>query len=102
MDDAGAACVAGLPTHDDVLRNADCQAHTSVPMLSAWRVARDIGFISAESFEEICRRQITLINSELEHVSGVEFILTLMQLRSDYELELAKGRNAWLLPRAAP
>jgi Fe-S-cluster containining protein len=93
MDDPGAASAAGLPTYEDVLRYADGGSAAAVSMLIAWRVARDAGLISAGSFEEICRKQIALIDSELERVSDVELTIRLLELRSDYELELAKGRN---------
>jgi Fe-S-cluster containining protein len=92
MDSPGAASAAGLPTYEDVLHYADGGSAASVSMLIAWRVARDIGLISAGSFEEICRKQIALIDSELGRGPDVKLIVSLLELRSDYELELARGR----------
>jgi Fe-S-cluster containining protein len=91
MDDPAAAAAAGLPTYEDVLRHAESGSAAIVPMLVAWRVARNVELISAGAFESVCRKQIALIDAELESAPDVTLSINLLALRSGYERELAKA-----------
>lgn len=50
----------GLPTYDDVVRNASVGA-TSVPMTVAWAVARDAGLLAQSEFDRVERAQAKLL-----------------------------------------
>jgi len=60
------ALAAGLPTVDDVIRNSDRGYASTVPMLAAWRVALGRKLITAAAFEDICRRQLSLLQRSKE------------------------------------
>jgi len=65
MDDVEQARAAQLPTYDAVLAQSDNGYATSLPMIVAWRVARKQGLLSADMFEELCRKQASLIKVDM-------------------------------------
>ncbi len=89
MDDNHAALAAGLPTFDDVLSHSDAGHAAVTPMLVAWRVARDAGLISRETFKSVCQNQIALIKAELDCGPDLDVASRLVDLLSDYEREVA-------------
>lgn len=54
---------AGLPRYGEILRNAATGA-TTVSMFAAWQVARREGFMAPLAFEDVCRKQATLLHAE--------------------------------------
>jgi len=92
MDDPTAAKAAGLPTYHEVVRNSDAGFASAVSMLAAWRVARDRGIISASSFEEICKKQISLLKTEIERAANLELAGRLAAMLSEYERAYAGVR----------
>ena len=97
MDNPAAAQAAGLPTYEAVLRNSESGLRASVSMLVAWRVARNVGIISAQLFEEICEKQISLLKSELERAANLETAAHLAGMLSEYEFASPQARPR--LPR---
>lgn len=61
MSDPVSARYAALPTFGDVLANSDRGYATTVPMLSAWEVALRQGLMERATFDDVCRRQIALL-----------------------------------------
>jgi Fe-S-cluster containining protein len=100
MDDPKAALAAGLPTYEAVVRNANAGFASSVSMLVAWRVARNIGIISRPSFEEICEKQISLLKSEIALVANLEQAGRLAGMLSEYEAAWAQAKPR--LPLLSP
>lgn len=92
MDNPSAAPAAGLPTYEAVLRSSDAGFGASVPMLVAWRVARNEGIISPQVFNEVCGKQILLLKSALERAANLELAGRLVGMLSDYELASAQAR----------
>jgi hypothetical protein len=88
MDDPDAAQAAGLPAYEAVLRNSDAGSATAVPMLVAWRIARNLGILSPDTFVEVCQKQISLIKLELGREPDPELAGDLAARLSDYEIEL--------------
>jgi hypothetical protein len=88
MDRPDAALAAGLPAYTSVLQNSDAGSATSVSMLAAWRVARNLGLLSQQAFTEICRNQIALIDAELARATDLNLAANLAPMRSSYEAEL--------------
>jgi Fe-S-cluster containining protein len=88
MDDRRMALAAGLPTFDEVLRHSDAGNATLAPMLAAWRVARDIGVMSPETFRSVCQNQMALIKAELDRGPALDVASRLFGLLSDYEREV--------------
>jgi Fe-S-cluster containining protein len=100
MDDPDRAQAAGLPTYESVLRNFDAGYGSSVSMLAAWRVARDLGMISPKSLQDICEKQIVLIEAEIAHAANLDVAARLADMLSGYEAELAAARPR--LPLLSP
>lgn len=90
MDDPVAALAAGLPTYDAVLRHSDAGSATSVSMLIAWRVAKNAGLMPSGEFEEICRKQATLLTVELSRGAGLDVTANMVAMLSDYEAEIGR------------
>jgi len=84
------AFAAGLPTLDVVARNAEAGSATLVSMLIAWRVGRDLGLIKAADFERICREQVALLQTQLQHPPSPPAAAEFRDMLLDYELEQAK------------
>ena len=101
MDDPGAALAAGLPSYESVLANSKRGFGTSVPMLVAWRVAKDAGIMAPSSFGEICEQQIALLKREVARVANLELAGRLVEMLSGYEAAYAnaKPRLPLLPPR---
>jgi hypothetical protein len=91
MDNPTTALAAGLPTYQEVVRHSDSRLAAAVPMLVAWRVAKDIGLIAPRSFEEICEKQIDLLKSEIARVADLQLAAHLAGTLSDYEAVYAKA-----------
>jgi hypothetical protein len=100
MDDPGAASAAGLPTYEDVVRHSDSGFASSVPMLAAWRVAKNVGIIAPSVFEEICEKQIALLKLEIARVANLQMASRLMDMLSGYEAAYAKAKPR--LPLLSP
>ena len=63
MNDPAQAAAAGLPTYEAILKNSDNGYATMLPMIVAWRIARDDGLLSDEELRDICRKQADVIRS---------------------------------------
>jgi Fe-S-cluster containining protein len=103
MDDSHRAAAAGLPTHDAVLHASDNGYATMLPMIVAWRVARQAGLLAVEPFMEICRKQAALIRERLARESSKD----LVDLLAIHESELAglpgaDGRALFNAPFVGP
>ncbi len=92
MDDPRTASAAGLPTYEAVVRHSDSGFASSVPMLAAWRVAKDAGIIAPSAFEELCEKQIALLKLEIARVANLELAAHLVGALSDYEAAHAKAK----------
>ena len=89
MDDPHAAAAHGLPTTDAVFANSNRGYATTLPMLSAWRVAKANGLLSSAMLRDICTLQAALIRSELARLPSAKGLHALLPL---YEAE-AEGRR---------
>lgn len=94
MDDPAKAQAAELPTFDSVLAATDAGYATSLPMIVAWRVARDAGILTTEALDDICRQQAQLITAEIGRVAATSRASSLHEVLAVYEFELANGRRA--------
>ena len=92
MDDPAAVSAAGLPSYEAVVRHSDSGFASSVPMLAAWRVARDAGIITQVLFEEVCEKQIALLKLEIARLANLELAANLVGALSDYESARAKAK----------
>ena len=94
MDDDRKAEAAGLPTYDAVLANTDQGYATLLPMIVAWRVAKDRGLLPREAFHDLCRKQMALIQAERGRDDpGESLRKELASLFSIYEAELARAER---------
>jgi hypothetical protein len=100
MDNPAAASAAGLPTYDEVLRHSDSGYASSVSMLAAWRVAKNIGLIEPVAFEQICEKQIALLKLEIARVANLKLAAQLVEMLSGYESAYAAARPR--LPLLSP
>jgi len=91
MDDAEQARAAQLPTYDAVLTQSDNGYATLLPMAVAWRVARKQGLISAEMFEDLCRKQASLIKAEMARTREGPSSTGLLDTLALYEAELRRS-----------
>lgn len=66
MSTAASAQAAGLPTFADVVSNSDRGYASMTPILTAWRAAADAGLMTRETFADLCRKQIALIERAAE------------------------------------
>jgi len=91
MDDAEQARVAQLPTYDAVLTQSDNGYATLLPMIVAWRVAWKQGLLSTEMFQELCRKQASLIKAELARKREGLASIGLLETLALYEAELRQS-----------
>lgn len=89
MEDEARAAAAGLPSHDAVLSASDNGYATMLPMIVAWRVARKVGLLSTEQFNQICAQQADLIRSQVARESSKE----LLDLLALYESEASAAQR---------
>lgn len=86
IDDPVRAGTAGMPTYQAILGNSDAGYATMLPMLFAWRVARDEGLLSGEELRELCRTQAELIRFKIARGGVQEDLRTSLTM---YERELS-------------
>lgn len=86
LDDRASASAAGLPTYDAVLNNSDSGYATLLPMLVAWRVARDAGLLSGGELQDLCRKQAELIRTGIAQGTASDDLRESLAL---YERELS-------------
>jgi Fe-S-cluster containining protein len=94
MDDPERAKAAELPTYDAILENTDNGYATLLPMIVPWRVARNQGILSSEALEDICRKQVSLIKTEIERSPEDHLLSDLRDTLAVYEFELSKARSS--------
>lgn len=94
MDDAAQARAAELPIYDAILENSDNGYATILPMIVAWRVAVRQGLLSAEAFEDICRKQVRLIEAEIARPSEDHPSRDLFDILAVYKFALSKRGHA--------
>ena len=85
MDDPAQAGAVGIPNYAAVLSNSDNGYATMLPMIVAWRVARDEGLLGDEELRDICRKQADLIRSRATSPREARDAL------APYEFELSKS-----------
>jgi Fe-S-cluster containining protein len=54
----------GFPTYQDIVRNSDIGA-TTVSMRAAWIIARRMGILTQSRFDDVCEKQVRLLQAEL-------------------------------------
>jgi len=105
MDDPAMAAAAGLPTYNAVLENSHNGYATTLPMIVAWRIARNEGLMPPEVFEDVCRKQAALIKAHMETLSETAGA-DLRDMLPAYEFELSapprptRSRASILMPQA--
>lgn len=100
MDNPAAAAAAGLPTFDEVVRHAQSGRAATVPMLAAWRVAKDNGIIAPPAFADVCEKQIALLKAEIARAPNLQMAGQLAGALSAYEAAYAKAKPR--LPLLSP
>jgi hypothetical protein len=91
---------AGLPTFDEVLQNSDRGFASLVSMLTAWRLGREAGVISAPEFSEVVINQRQLLDDLIAQCRDPQAFASLRQLRAEYDAEPAPPTLAELLKSA--
>jgi len=91
MERADMAAAAGLPSLEAVLSNSDNGYATILPMIVAWRVARNEGLLSDAELEQVCRKQAKLIRARLAREDGDAAQKALLDLVMTYESLLSGG-----------
>jgi len=87
----GAGSAMGLPNYHAVLGNSDNGYATLLPMIVAWRVAADAGFLSRAELEELCRKQAALIRGRISQAIGKPPANGLLDSLATYEFELSRA-----------
>ncbi|WBO24132.1 YkgJ family cysteine cluster protein [Sphingomonas abietis] len=93
MDDPATAAAARLPTYDAVLEQSDNGYASSVPMLAAWRALREDGAMTAAAFEDVCRKQLALIQHEISVSEDPAVMQDLLDMRAAYDQSLSGLRQ---------
>jgi hypothetical protein len=91
MDEAEQARAAQLPTYDAVLTQSDNGYATLLPMVVAWRVARKQGLLSVGTFEDLCRKQASLIEAEIARTRESPPSIGHLETLALYEAELRRS-----------
>ena len=90
MKDASRVAATGLPHLDAVLANSDNGYATLLPMIVAWRVAADAGYLSRAELSDLCRKQADLIRRKIAGEPGKPAAKGLLDTLAMYESELSE------------
>ena len=99
MKDGPRAAAAGLPQLDAVFANSDNGYATMLPMIVAWRVAADAGFLSRTELEVLCRKQADLIRRKVAGEVGKPAAKALFDTLAMYESALKPAPKRAILHR---